>query len=593
MKHFKHLLLLMFLSSIFTVGFSQEEEDRYKNIRKKDYDQADAYAEGNYPLPPRPKSNWAIGVKGGWGFVAGDVSTRPGWAGGLDVRKGLGHAFSLRLALGGGQSFGQNYRETTGYRGHAGNPWHENYFDGYVNQVDVANGINPPSGSPPTVFYNYKATIFDATLQGIFNLNNVNFYKEQVKWNLYVGVGFGAMMYNTKVDALDANGNIYTHFDAVSGIPLNDGQGTDGRADRIDALRDAQDQDYETFAEGHVDRSAITFGDAAFVVNPVLQGLAGISYRINRRIELNLEYKFAWSSDDLIDGNRWQETGGGGPDFPRDKTSLSPSSDLFNTVTIGLGFRLGKGEESPWWDNPVAEAYTNINEAVRLVDQIQSDADGDGVPDLYDKEPDTPEGYIVGSDGRVLDSDQDGIPDSEDDEPFSPKNCDVDENGVAIDSDNDGVPDCYDKEPNSPPGSYYDVNGVAIQIEPADDPKDAPCLLPIVHFDSDKDNIKPEFYPEMYYVAQVMKNDPGLKIKAVGHADVTAGDAYNLELSKRRVQNVVDFLVNTYGIDPNRFIMEYDGSRAPLIKNLPAKRQAKLEPLRYVNRRVEFECIRE
>ncbi|MCB0837056.1 MAG: OmpA family protein, partial [Bacteroidetes bacterium] len=174
--------------------------------------------------------------------------------------------------------------------------------------------------------------------------------------------------------------------------------------------------------------------------------------------------------------------------------------------------------------------------------------------------------------------------------------------GVAIDADNDGVPDCFDKEPNSPPGMYYDAKGVAIQI-PGDVNMNAggstttggaPCLLPIIHFDLDKDIIKPEFYPELYYISQVMKANPSLKVRATGHTDVRNTNSYNEDLSKRRVQKTVDFLVSTYGLDPNRFITDYMGEVNTVIKNLPdTHSNPKLEPLHYVNRRVEFECVQE
>ncbi|MFN0204344.1 MAG: DUF4139 domain-containing protein, partial [Bacteroidia bacterium] len=60
---------------------------------------------------------------------------------------------------------------------------------------------------------------------------------------------------------------------------------------------------------------------------------------------------------------------------------------------------------------------------------------GETVPDMYDKDPDTPEGTRVDVSGRPLDSDDDGYPDSQDREPFSPKDAPVDNNGVALTQD--------------------------------------------------------------------------------------------------------------------------------------------------------------
>lgn len=62
------------------------------------------------------------------------------------------------------------------------------------------------------------------------------------------------------------------------------------------------------------------------------------------------------------------------------------------------------------------------------------DTDGDGVPDLIDRCPGTPDGAPVDKHGCPLDSDGDGIPDYRDEEPYSPHTY-VDADGVALDDD--------------------------------------------------------------------------------------------------------------------------------------------------------------
>ncbi|MDX1907838.1 MAG: OmpA family protein [Bacteroidia bacterium] len=578
-----------------------QDDDKYKNVRKKDYDQKDQYEDGDYLFPPEPKNNWSIGAKGGLAYVAGDVKPQPGTGFALDVRKALGHAFSLRAEAGVGRTYGQNYSSTNGYRNHGGNPWAELYYP---------DGRNPLFGNPdlqqqfevtpPSVYYNYRMQYADFALQGILSLNNINFYKEQVSWNIYAGAGIGAMAYNVKVDALDAGGTLYTHFPAVDAIALNDVNtfGIDGRKERLDLLRSSQDGVYETAAEGHQDETGLQISGDNYVVNPVITASLGLSYRLTRRIEVELEHRLAWSNDDLIDGQRWQETGFGGQgSYNSSQTPLTRDFDNYNHTTLGIHVRLGKGEESSWWRNPLTEVYSSAQEAREVVKKLTDDGDDDGVPDLYDKEPDTPEGSVVDSQGRVLDSDSDGYPDSEDGEPFTPKGCIVDARGVALDTDNDGVPDCFDKEPNSPAGMYYDAKGVAIIMPGNDgnDGKDAelPCLLPVIYFDLDKDYIKPEFYPELYYIAQVMRANPALKVRASGHTDVRNSDAYNEDLSRRRVTNAVDFIVNTYSIERSRFVTDYSGEKKTVINGLPDNHSnPKFEALHFVNRRVEFECIK-
>lgn len=589
MKNLRHLLLLMFLSSTI-FGYAQDE-DKYKNIRKQDHDQKDQYEDGDYLFPPQPKNNWSVGVKGGAAFISGDVKAQPGAGFALDVRKALGHVFSLRLEASAGQPTGLNYQPTQGYKGHNGNPWNTTYYNGGVSAIDG-------STTAPYVYYNYRMRYGDLTLQGVVNLNNINFYKEQSQWNIYAAAGIGGMAYNTKVDAGSGPNVDPYDFSSVTAIPMPGNNGffkIDGRRQRLDQLRSIVDFDYETPAEGHSDETGLSLRGDNYVVNPVVTGALGISYRLGRRVELELEHRIAWTNDDLLDGQRWQEAGGGlGTVSP-----LTRDFDLYSHTTLGIHFRIGPGEEALWWSNPLTEVYSSAQEAREIVKKLTDDSDNDGIPDLYDKEPDTPEGSPVDGQGRTLDSDNDGYPDSEDDEPFTPKGCQVDRNGVALDADNDGVPDCFDKEPNSPPGMYYDAKGVAIQIPNsatggASASANSPCLLPIIHFELDKDNVKPEFYPELYYIAQVMKANPSLKVRATGYTDVRNTDTYNNDLSMRRVRNTVDFLVSTYGIDPNRFLTEYQGETNTVIKNLPDNYSDKrLEPLHYVNRRVEFECVQE
>lgn len=591
MKHVRQLCLLILCSLMLSpLGAQTIDPEAYPGEKAQ---QQQEYLDGETAFPAKPRSKWSLGVKGGAAYVSGDVAAQPGYGFGLDFRRGLGHAVSLRVQATGGQAKGLNYQPSRGYRNH-GTPWNDLYYAGGVNQLDQTN-------TPPPVYYNFQMTYADLSVQAVINLNNINFYKEQPNWGLHAILGAGLLAFNTKIDGgREANGVVDPYdFSNVSNIPLsNSGPfNLGGRRDRINELRNILDGSYETPAEGSNTATGLTVGSNTFTTQPVIMAGLGASYRLNNRIDIELEHRFVWTNNDLLDGQRWSENGGGaGSVYNQSVTALTPDKDAYQQTTLGIHFRLGKGAEATWWDNPMRQVYNGIEESREVVRKLSEDSDNDGVPDLYDKEPDTPEGMITDASGRALDSDGDGYPDSDDDEPFTPKGCDVDRNGVALDADNDGVPDCFDKEPNSAPGMYYDANGVAIQLPDVTNINNSfgnsPCLLPIIHFDLDKDNVKPDFYPELYYIAQVMKANPDLKVRASGYADVRNTDAYNQDLSNRRVQNTVDFIVNTYGINASRFVTEAYGESNPLIPNLPDNRaSSKLEPLHFVNRRVEFECI--
>ncbi len=100
-----------------------------------------------------------------------------------------------------------------------------------------------------------------------------------------------------------------------------------------------------------------------------------------------------------------------------------------------------------------------------------SDSDRDGVPDQWDKCPNTPPNSYVDSKGcpgqsQINDTDRDGVIDLWDTEPNTPPDSYVDRNGRKVqtlfnDSDGDGVIDAWDIEPDTPPNSLVDRNGKA------------------------------------------------------------------------------------------------------------------------------------
>ncbi len=110
------------------------------------------------------------------------------------------------------------------------------------------------------------------------------------------------------------------------------------------------------------------------------------------------------------------------------------------------------------------------------------DSDKDGVPDQWDKCPNTPPDSYVDNKGcpgqsQMDDTDRDGVIDQWDTEPNTPLNSYVDRNGrkgqtQLNDSDGDGVIDIWDTEPNTAPNSLVDRNGRAaaastVQLTPS------------------------------------------------------------------------------------------------------------------------------
>ena len=90
----------------------------------------------------------------------------------------------------------------------------------------------------------------------------------------------------------------------------------------------------------------------------------------------------------------------------------------------------------------------------------------------------------------------------------------------------------------------------------------------VVFFRISSDRIDPHQKISIYNTAQFM-NNTGSKIKVIGYADRGTGtSAYNLDLSRRRAQNVARELMMTYKIPSDRITVEWKGSEVqPYAKN--------------------------
>jgi outer membrane protein OmpA-like peptidoglycan-associated protein len=104
-----------------------------------------------------------------------------------------------------------------------------------------------------------------------------------------------------------------------------------------------------------------------------------------------------------------------------------------------------------------------------------------------------------------------------------------------------------------------------------------------VTFDTDRAEIRPDFYPVLNSVVKVVKEYDKTIIEVSGFTDSTGSDAHNQELSQRRADAVGGF-VKGQGINPVRVLTEGFGEQRPIASNdTPAGRQE--------NRRVELRLV--
>ncbi|MCF8344251.1 MAG: OmpA family protein [Bacteroidales bacterium] len=102
-----------------------------------------------------------------------------------------------------------------------------------------------------------------------------------------------------------------------------------------------------------------------------------------------------------------------------------------------------------------------------------------------------------------------------------------------------------------------------------------------IYFDSGKDLVKPESYGTLNDIAKVLKENPGVRVKIVGHTDSDGDEAMNLDLSRRRAESVKSELIKTFNADAAMLETDGAGESQSLASNASSEGKAK-------NRRVEF-----
>jgi OmpA-OmpF porin, OOP family len=94
---------------------------------------------------------------------------------------------------------------------------------------------------------------------------------------------------------------------------------------------------------------------------------------------------------------------------------------------------------------------------------------------------------------------------------------------------------------------------------------DAP--LATVLFDFNKSAVKSKFNKDLEKVADLLKKNPGLKIRIEGNTDSIGTEAYNQKLSEKRATAVKDYLVQNYVVDAARIETVWYGKDKPVADN--------------------------
>jgi outer membrane protein OmpA-like peptidoglycan-associated protein len=111
--------------------------------------------------------------------------------------------------------------------------------------------------------------------------------------------------------------------------------------------------------------------------------------------------------------------------------------------------------------------------------------------------------------------------------------------------------------------------------------KNQPVVLNNVYFDFDSDVIRPESFPELDRISEMLLDNPNLHMTIDGHTCSIGTDEYNLDLSQRRAGSIVEYFL-TKGVLASNLEFNGYGESLPKVSN-------ETEEGREMNRRVEFE----
>ena len=403
---------------------------------------------------------WSIGVQGGittpntliggsnnFGQKVGYFQNKVGEYYGLTVRKQFSHLFGLELE--------GNRGSIKTYNHNVSGPVAENSLGAQSAKTDVN---------------------WAASLNGVFQLGTIDFLRRENSVNFYAKVGFGVL----------ANNPVQFKNNEFGGGEVYNNKGKWGS---------------EIFG----DREAT--GDRDFKLSAYVPVGVGAKFKLSEVVALNLGYTMNFTDDNLLFG-----------------PGRSDVKGKFSNVYGGLEFTLGsRDKQNLTFANPVATMYDELKDP-SLRNEVEA----------LKQRVSTLEGTV---------------------------------NALNTDSDGDGVSDKFDKEPNSPAGAVVDGSGRQIKFpEPvANEFTSSNGYVAPIQFEFDSSVLKTQSYATLDKVAKEVR-DNNSSVTLDGYASAEGSEAYNLSLSKDRANAVKQYLVNA-GVASSKITANGYGEANPVASN--------------------------
>lgn len=122
-------------------------------------------------------------------------------------------------------------------------------------------------------------------------------------------------------------------------------------------------------------------------------------------------------------------------------------------------------------------------------------------------------------------------------------------------------------------------------------PVETPKVLENVYYDFNVATLKPESYPALDELVNMLNKHPEIKIELSAHTDSKGSDKFNQRLSEARAKSVVEYLLSK-GIDPTRLQSRGYGASKPIAPNQHEDGTDDPEG-RQKNRRTEFKVLKD
>lgn len=115
--------------------------------------------------------------------------------------------------------------------------------------------------------------------------------------------------------------------------------------------------------------------------------------------------------------------------------------------------------------------------------------------------------------------------------------------------------------------------------------KEGKLTLYGINFNINSAEITADSYVVLDQLAEIIKGNKKLNVRIEGHTDSSGSDTYNQQLSEKRAQAVMQYLIDNHGITSDRLASEGKGEQSPIASN-------DTEAGKAANRRVEIHQLK-